>query len=74
MAIADTLKEAVNTALQKGWTLRGLADASGVNHPTLSRWLSGQRTITLESAESLCRFFSCDLGKPRIPKPPKGKT
>lgn len=67
MTIDETLKQAVNDAIGKGWTIRGLAAASGVPNPTISRWLRGERTISLESAQLLCEFFGAKLTKPKIP-------
>lgn len=69
MTIEEMLKQAVNDALGVGWTIRKVAEASGVPNPTISRWLRGERTITLESAELLSQFFGCHLTKPKIPKP-----
>lgn len=69
MPINETLREAVNDALSKGWTIRKLAEAAGVPNPSVSRWLRGDRGLTVETAEALCEFFGCRLTKPKIPKP-----
>lgn len=71
MPINEPLKEAVNKAIEKGWTIRKIAEVSGVPNPSISRWLKGERGLTADTAELLCRFFSCKLSSPKIPKPPE---
>ena len=68
MAINEPLKDAVNRALEKGWSVRGIAKSAGLTQPTISLWLSGKRGISTETAEALCEFFEMRLTKAKIPK------
>jgi hypothetical protein len=62
-SFANTLRRAIR---RMGRSSYAVAAASGVCQPVLSRFLSGKRTITLETAEKLCRFLGWSLGPPDL--------
>ncbi len=62
------LKEAVRSALESGWTLRGFGEKAGVASSQLSYWLNGHRSITVETAGRIANALGMHLTVPRIPK------
>ncbi len=66
--IETQLKEAVQAAIDSGWTLRGFAERAGVSNSQLSYWLRGHRSITIETAGRLADALGMRLTVPRIPK------
>jgi transcriptional regulator with XRE-family HTH domain len=44
-----------------GETLRGIADAAGVQQPMLSRFLSGDRDLRLSTAAKLAKYLRLEL-------------
>jgi transcriptional regulator with XRE-family HTH domain len=50
---------------QSGLRLRRLGEASGVGADRLSRFLRGQRGLTLEAAEKICHCLRLKLTKGR---------
>lgn len=69
MVINEPLREAVNAALKRGWSIRRIATETGITQPSLSRWIRKERGISTEAAEALCEFFGMKLTKGKIPKP-----
>jgi transcriptional regulator with XRE-family HTH domain len=67
--LVDQLKEAIRNS---GQTLYQLSKASGVPSPQLSRFVRGERTITLPVAEKICRALNLRLAPG--PQGPSKKT
>jgi plasmid maintenance system antidote protein VapI len=57
-SLADVLREAIRGS---GKTAYAVAAESGVGHPVLSRFLSGQRGLNLDTADKLCRALGLEL-------------
>jgi hypothetical protein len=68
MTIIDQLRGAICSAP----TVHSVAVASGVAHPILLRFLSGERDIRLATAAKLADYFGLEL-QPKV-KPAKPKT
>ncbi len=64
LTLEKTIKKALNNI---GKSVNSLAKESGVSQPILQRFLSGQRGLTLETAEKLCVFLDLEL-KPKLPE------
>jgi plasmid maintenance system antidote protein VapI len=64
-ALSDALKAAI---AESGLTVYAVAQGSGVAHPILSRFLSGQRDLRLATADKLAAFFQMKLTPPKTPK------
>ncbi|MGD8453296.1 MAG: helix-turn-helix transcriptional regulator [Phycisphaerae bacterium] len=62
--ISVALKMAI---LRDGRTQPAIADAAGIDKGQLSRFMRDQRTLTLSTADALCRGLGvkCRLTKPR---------
>jgi transcriptional regulator with XRE-family HTH domain len=56
--LVDQLRTAIR---ESGQTLTALAGASGVGKDRLSRFMRGQRDLTLAAAEKLCRALHLHL-------------
>ncbi|VTR97019.1 xre family transcriptional regulator : : HTH_3 [Gemmata massiliana] len=56
------LKDAVT---QSGLSLNTIAKESGLSQSQLSRFVSGERTISLESAAKLFEYFGLRVVKPK---------
>jgi transcriptional regulator with XRE-family HTH domain len=52
----------------EGWSTADLAAFSGVNHAQLSRFLSGQRSLTLRTAQRLCHALGLTLTGEETPE------
>lgn len=60
----QSLEAAIKAALlATGESVNSLAKRSGVTQPALQRFLSGQRGLTLDSAEKLCAALGLELKK-----------
>ncbi len=69
-----TLEKAIKKALnESGKSVNSLAKESGVSQPVLQRFLSGQRGLTLETAEKLCVFFDLELRPKLSEKTPESR-
>jgi plasmid maintenance system antidote protein VapI len=66
--MSETLREAIRAA---DLPLLQLAEASGVQRASLSRFLRGERTLRLDMADRLATYFGLEL-KPKHPKPQNG--
>ena len=64
--ISDQLKQAIESY----GNLLSVSRDSGVAYPMLHHFMSGKRTLRLDSADRLCEFFGMRLTKPTV-KPPK---
>ena len=65
----QTLSEQLLEAIQdSGLSINAIAAAAGVPQPVLSRFVNGQRDLTLRTAEKLAEFFSMRLTAPKRPR------
>jgi plasmid maintenance system antidote protein VapI len=62
--IDEQLRQAI---LDKGEPVYLLANAAGVAHPVLYRFMNGERDLTMRTAAKLCRHLGLELG-PKRPK------
>lgn len=61
-----TLEKSIKRALsESGKSVNSIAKESGVSQPVLQRFISGKRSLTLDTAERLCDFLGLEL-KPRV--------
>jgi hypothetical protein len=58
LSLADTIKQAI---LATGKSVNSVASQSGVSQPILHRFLTGQRGITLDTAERVCSYLKLEL-------------
>ena len=58
-SLPDRLRTAIKTS---GKTIYRIAQESGVAHPIILRFLSGERDIRLETAEKLAATLGLKLG------------
>lgn len=56
--LADAIRDAIRAA---GPNTTAVAAGSGVPQPVLSRFVRGERGMTLESAEKVCRYLGLRL-------------
>jgi transcriptional regulator with XRE-family HTH domain len=68
--LVEQLKEAIR---QHPGSLNQLGIASGVDTSQLSRFIRGQRNLSLESAEKLCQFLHLRLTREEGSPPPEGE-
>lgn len=69
--ISEQLKSAIS---EYGDTPYALAKASGVSQAALSRFINGERGLTLDSVEKLCEVLGLELqpaGQVKAPKAPR---
>ena len=68
LTMALTLSDSLRKAIEKaGYTNYALAQLSGVNQSVLSRFLSGERDINLETAGKITAAIGLEL-KPKTAK------
>lgn len=68
--ISEQLKAAVLEAVDRGWSIRAIARATGVPQPTISRWLADDRDdIAMPSADKLAAWLGVRLTRHKIPQP-----
>ena len=58
LSLADTIKQAIHAT---GKSVNSVASQSGVSQPILHRFLTGQRGITLDTAERVCSYLKLEL-------------
>lgn len=58
MSLEKQIKDAIR---QSGLTGGQICKQSGINKAALSRFMNGERSITLDSAEKLCELFNLEL-------------
>jgi plasmid maintenance system antidote protein VapI len=61
LTIADRLRQAVRAS---GQTVNAVAVGAGVPQPVLFRFVSGERDLTLRTAQKLADYFGLEL-RPR---------
>lgn len=66
--IESQLKEAVELAIERGWSLRKLADLASISNSQLSFWLNGHRSLTIDTAGKIADALGMKLTKAKIPK------
>ncbi len=60
---SSKLSEVLRLAVQgTSKSINAVAREAGVPQPVLQRFMSGQRSLTLESAERLCAYLGLGLG------------
>lgn len=47
--------------VESGYTQNQLSELSGVNRSQINRFVSGERTLTLESAEKIAKVLKLEL-------------
>lgn len=68
--LADQIRDGIESAVAKGWSVNAIAHAAGVSQSSLAHWLSGRRAdISLQTASKLCIFLRCHLTTPRPRRP-----
>jgi transcriptional regulator with XRE-family HTH domain len=60
-SIVAELRKAI---VESGYTQNQLSELSGVNRAQINRFVSGERTLTLESAEKIAKVLGLEL-KPK---------
>jgi transcriptional regulator with XRE-family HTH domain len=72
--LTDTIQQAIR---ESGISLNELSKQTGVSTPQLSRFMRGERSLTLSYADKLVSFFGIEVKLPTQPKrgqpPRKGK-
>lgn len=58
MSISEQLKQAINDC---GQTVYVVARDSGVSHATIYRFLSGERSLSLDNADRLAEYLELEL-------------
>ncbi len=58
--LAETLRKAIE---ESGETVAALARGSGIPQPVLHRFVSGERDLTLRTADKLLDYFDLELRK-----------
>ena len=61
--ISRALIKAIEANQKAGEKNAELSRRSGVSHPQITRWLSGERGISFEVAEKLCEALGLELKK-----------
>jgi transcriptional regulator with XRE-family HTH domain len=66
--LIDPIAAAAETELKRrAWSIRELAKLSGVNHPTISRWMSGARVaIRLDQRTAILKALGLEIVVRRI--------
>ncbi|MHC4067695.1 MAG: helix-turn-helix domain-containing protein [Planctomycetota bacterium] len=66
---SDVLRRAI---ADSGLTLTRLAELTGVDEGRLSRFVRGERTLTMPAADALCEVLGLQLvPRPKVGKPQK---
>lgn len=69
MRVSDTLRRAIE---RSGLTRYRIAQESGVNESTLSRFVASGKGLSMENCDRLCAYLRLELtvqgGQPRDPK------
>jgi transcriptional regulator with XRE-family HTH domain len=71
--LVSQLRTAIRSARKQGWTLYQLGRESGVGRDRLSRFVRGERGLTLEAAGRVCQVLHLRLVSPDQPPAPEGK-
>jgi len=70
--IEQQLRDAVEAALESGWTMSSLARSADVSRTAMVGWYNRSRNgLTLNTAAKLAAWFGTEFKKPKIPKPEK---
>jgi plasmid maintenance system antidote protein VapI len=73
--ISRTLQDAISEARQAGESVYAIAKGAGITSPSLHRFITGERGLTLESADKLAAYFRLELqpaGPTKKAKRPRG--
>lgn len=64
------LRESLVAAMQEsGLTSYRIGKDTGLHPTQLDRFVSGERDLSLTSADKLCRYFGMRLTRPKKPQP-----
>ena len=69
MTVSETLRRAVETC---GKTRYRIAQETGINESTLSRFVASGRALSMENSDLLCEYLGLEL-KPKRRKARKGR-
>ncbi len=64
MDLVKQLKHAIHSS---GQSVYAISNGSGIDHAAIHRFVSGERTITVETAAKLAAYFNLEL-RPRDAK------
>ncbi len=64
-SLADQLRKAIK---ESGLSMYRMSAETGMNGPTLIRFMNGDRDLTLGRADLLCDYFGVEFSKPKYPK------
>jgi transcriptional regulator with XRE-family HTH domain len=67
-SIIDQLR---GTTLERGGTQLEIAAKTGINQGNLSKFLRGERSLSLENAAALCAYLDLHLVRSRRPRKAK---
>ncbi len=70
MSLSEQLRQAIQSS---GRTIYAVSKESGVPYPVVYRFLKGERTITLVTADKLADYFGLEL-RPREKQKAKRKA
>ena len=68
MSISEALKAAIDEQLEGGKKVYRIARESGIGQPVLSRIMTGERTLTLPTADRLAEYLGLELQPKTIKK------
>ena len=66
----DQMRKAIKNS---GLSLYAIAKTTGIQRPQLSRFMSGERGLSIESITAICDLLGLDLVERKAGKPAKGK-
>jgi plasmid maintenance system antidote protein VapI len=61
-SITEVLRQAI---IESGRPLQALADATGVDRASLSRFVAGKRSLRLDMADKIAAFFKLEVRRPK---------
>ena len=71
MTVSDTLRAAIQDAMEHGTTRYRIAKDSGVDHTALSRFLTEGRDIRVSTVDALAEYMDLELRPKRAERRPK---
>ncbi|MCC6486354.1 MAG: helix-turn-helix transcriptional regulator [Candidatus Hydrogenedentes bacterium] len=64
-SITETLKRAIRDS---GKSLKSIAQETGVERMSISRFMSGAQTLRLDKADILCAYFGIEISQKQKPR------
>ncbi len=72
--MANTFPEQLRQEIkQSGMTLYAIANATGIQKSQMSRFMSGERGLSIEGITAICDLLGLELVQRKAGKPAKGK-